>query len=334
MNTAAVDAPNPLRVTLSVILLRVLLPLYILAGVLMKLLFARPSELPQWIQSRLLESSLTTDVRPTLLAFIILVELVAVLVMVLLPRFARMVGAVILAAFLFVLISEVTYLANRYPLMQALFDGSCGCFGEAVAIAPGVMLIIDGVLLILLMLTSRRALPTTDIEKSRVVALVTLSLLSAVLAFQAPLLSGRLSQDVLADNVLRPHYWIGKPFSETPLARIVDIDPTMLGGGKQHWVFYRKSCSVCHGLFEDDYSGLELPEGLTAVVAIHVPHPPGAPPPSSEEEIECPTCEFVELDPNVDWLVSTPGTVIIEDGIIVEYIDGQIGTVNWRSGDI
>lgn len=322
--------------TASTVFLRFLLPAYILLGAVTKLLYAKPADLPQWIQSWLLSSTtITTDIRPMLISAIITVELLAILVMVFLPRFAKAAGIFILTAFSFVLIAEVVHLTNRYPLMEALFDGSCGCFGTAVGIPPGVMLIIDVVLLIAVVAASRAQIARIRIGTGSLIAFIALGLVSAALAFQAPLISTNRppTQEELGDNVLRPQLWIGKQFSETPLARIVDIDPTMLGGGRQQWIFYRKSCSVCHGLFEREYADADLPNGLTAVVAIEVPHPPGAPP-IAEEEIACPTCEFVQLDPTIDWLVTTPGTVIIEDGVIVEFIDGQLSELNVYGDEI
>lgn len=340
MTTTSIASANDARPTMwasvSAVFLRFLLPAYILLGAVTKLLYAKPADLPQWIQSWLLSTTtIATDIRPMLLSVIITVELLAILVMLLLPRFAKAAGVFILTAFIFVLLAEVVHLANRYPLMEALFDGSCGCFGTAVAIPPGVMLIVDVVLLGAVLAASRRQIARIRIGSGSLIAFIALGLVSAALAFQTPLIrtERHLTQEELGDNVLRPQLWIGKQFSETPLARIVDLDPTMLGGGRQHWIFYRKSCSVCHGLFEREYASDELPDGLTAIVAIEVPHPAGAPP-ISEEDILCPTCEFVSLDSAVDWLVSTPGTVIIEDGIVVDFIDGQLSELNVHGDEI
>lgn len=309
---------------------RILVPGWILFGALAKLIYGTPQDLPKWIQSWLVDPSLPDHAGQTLLAAIITVELIAVLAILVLGRFARLIGGALLMVFIFVLIAEVNFLANRSTsatFFSVLLTGDCGCFG-AVTIPPIVMISVDA-LLLLGLITLRAGSPAASaarpITTPRLVTFLVLAALAAGFASQGPLIKpdDTLRQSDLPDHQLRPNLWIGERFEQTPLARITSLDPDMLGGGRQHWIFYRKTCGMCHALFEEEYSGLTPPEGVSVVIAISVPPVPGVVDPMVSDEIACDHCEFVTLDPTIDWEVITPSIVVIEDGVVVEFHDAQ-----------
>jgi hypothetical protein len=114
--------------TVAIGLARVVVPLWLLVGAILKLVDGSPRHLPlalvEWL------GPLGIDLG-FVLRFSIVVELTVVGVMWLLPRLARPVGIAMLAAFLPVLIGDV-----------AMGASSCGCFG-AVQVPPVVTMVMD-----------------------------------------------------------------------------------------------------------------------------------------------------------------------------------------------
>lgn len=123
-----------LKSTLGLLLCRVIVPVWVLTGATLKFIKASPSTLPQ----NFLKVADTWGINlNVLLATLISLEFLAVVVMVLLARFARAMAIFMLACFCLILIGEI--IAGH---------GSCGCFGGAFTWSPLTMLIVDGALLI------------------------------------------------------------------------------------------------------------------------------------------------------------------------------------------
>ena len=253
----------------AVTLARVVVPLWLLAGAVLKLVDASPSHLPvaliQWM------GALGVDLA-FVLRFSIAVELVVVGVMWLLPRLARPVGIAMLVSFLPVLIGDV-----------ALGASSCGCFGP-VQVHPGVTLAMDlGFLLGLWLLGRRveRLATPASLPTRNVVAAGVWGLASVALAFGlttgggSPAPAAEAASEAVAaaaagpvEGYYLPRYadWIGKAWSELPIAGWIVGAPPDLDVGPRLVLFYRKDCEHCHALMEAYFVGpLAVPTTAVAV---------------------------------------------------------------------
>ncbi len=297
---------------LAVLLARVVVPLWLLVGAVLKLMDASPSHLPvpmiKWAGAAGVDLGF-------LLRFSIAAELVVVGVMWLLPRLARPVGLVMLGAFLPVLVGEV--------LMGA---SSCGCFG-AVEVHPGITLAMDlGFFLGLWWLG--RDVPslavTATLPTWRVVGVGLWTLASFALAFGLTASfqigeSGTVGVDgssptaLPAQGFYLPNYhdWIGHDWSEVPISAWID-GATDLESGPQIILFYRKDCEHCHELMEVFFAGtLAVP-----TTAVAVPEKGGFPT-SGVLDFACEECRLAELPTGVDWFLQTPVLVRLEDGKVL-----------------
>ena len=160
-----------IRGTIAVALARVVVPLWLLTGAVLKLMDMSPAHLPaamiKWC------GALDVDLM-FVLRFTIAAELIVAGVMVLLPPLARWVGVAMLLTFVPVLIGDLMMGAS-----------SCGCFG-AVKVSPWVTFVMDVTFLIGLIFLGRReprlAL-TSSLPTSRVLIAGLWSLLCVAVAF-------------------------------------------------------------------------------------------------------------------------------------------------------
>jgi hypothetical protein len=108
--------------------------------------------------------------------------------------------------------------------------------------------------------------------------------------------------------------WVGKTLPATGFAqRLPAITGYTLEGTK--WiVFYQPSCGRCHEVFNVYFEG----DQEQTVVAIKVPHAPGASVLESDqpEEVNCEDCIHLELPEGVHWGVTTPTIVKVENGVV------------------
>lgn len=299
---------------LAVVLARVIVPLWLFAGAVLKLMDLSPSHLPAAIIKW--AGGLGFDLMFTL-RFTIAAELIVVGVMVLVPPLARWTAIVMLAAFMPVLVGDLLLGAS-----------SCGCFG-AVSVSPWVTLVMDVTFFIGLLVLGRgeeRLRLTPNVATSRVVALGLWTILSIVLAFgtRAPSLSGPVTDDagnpgagtensLPADAYYLPDYpsWIGRPFADLDIASWVRGLPGDIASGSQYVIFYRKDCEHCHELMMLYFSG-SLPAPTTAVA---VPERTGFPS-ENLQTFPCVECRKAELPAGVDWFLQTPVLVRLFDGIV------------------
>lgn len=119
----------------GLVLIRIVVPVWILAGALFKFASRDPALLPK--QFRALLHGIGLDLKISL-AILLGIEIAAVAVMLFVPRLARLMAVVMLFAFIVVLVNE----------MIAGNIGSCGCLGS-FSPPPWIMLAIDVLLLIL-----------------------------------------------------------------------------------------------------------------------------------------------------------------------------------------
>jgi len=294
--------------TVAVILARVVVPLWLFAGAVLKLVDLSPSYLPaaliRWLGGNGVDLMFV-------LRFGIAVELIVAGVMVLVPPLARWAGIVMLGAFLPVLVGDV-----------ALGAESCGCFGS-VEVNPWVTLVTDVTFLLGLVLLGRREprlalgrfLPT-----SRVVAVGVWSLLSVAVAFALPADNSTDSSGVTAsvaavpaNGYYLPEYeeWIGRPFRDLEIASWATGLPVDLELGQQFVIFFRKDCEHCHELMEVYFGGpLDWP-----TTAIAVPERDGWPR-DNVQPFPCVECRVAELPAGIDWFLQTPVLVRLQDGVV------------------
>jgi len=302
---------SSLRSTAAVLIARVVIPLWLGTGAVLKLLDGSPSNLPAAIVKGLGGNGL--DLR-FVLEFSIAMELIVVGVMVLLPGLARFAGIVVLGLFLPVLIGDV-----------ALGATSCGCFG-AVQVSPWVTLVTDAFFLVSLVFLGRgvaalrmpRALPTWQVV---VVGLWTV--VSVALAFGATG-SGTAAEDNggqpavasstgPAEGYYLPDYssWLGQRFLDLDIAGWIQGLPDDLEVGQQYVLFYRVDCEHCHELMELYFAD----ELMLPTTAVAVPEKAGFPTVGVQPFV-CGACRLAELPAGVDWFMQTPVLVRLTDGLV------------------
>jgi hypothetical protein len=299
---------------IAVALARVVVPLWLLTGAVLKLADLSPTHLPaamiQW------SAALGLDLM-FVLRFTIAAELVIVGVMVLLAPLARWTGIAMLVSFIPVLIGDLILGAS-----------SCGCFG-AIQVNPWITLVMDVTFLTGLLFLGRsepRLALTAVLPTARVVAAAVWSLLSVALAFGWPSATAAASGGqgeagpmtsnsvaLPADGYYLPEYetWLGREFRDLEVASWIRGLPSDLNTGQHYVVFYRKDCEHCHELLELFFSGpLEWP-----TTAIAVPERDGWPV-ENLQAFPCGECRTAELPDGVDWFFATPVLVRLSDGVV------------------
>jgi hypothetical protein len=297
--------------TVAVLLARVVVPLWLLAGAVLKLADASPSHLP----AALIKGAGGLGVNLMLvLQLSIAVELTVVGVMWLLPNLARVVGVAMLGLLLPVLVGDVLLGAS-----------SCGCFG-AVEVHPAITLTLD-VAFFLGLLFLGRGVPALEMRSDqatpRVLAAGLWVVASFVVAFA---LTGQPASSTEAaaigvesaaagapaEGYYMPDYasWIGKEWQSVPMASWIRPKDAVTLDGTSYVLFYRKDCEHCHELLEVYFS-----ESLPApTLAVAVPERAGFP--EHALSFPCTGCGTAELPDGVDWFLNTPVLVRLSDGVV------------------
>lgn len=312
-----------LRGSIAVALARVIVPLWLFIGAVLKIVDLSPTHLPAAIIKW--AGGVGVDLM-FVLRFSIAAELIVVGVMVLVAPLARWTGIVMLASFIPVLVGDL-----------ALGASSCGCFG-AVAMSPWITLVTDVTFFLGLVVFGRgepRLDLTTNLPTLRVVAAGLWGLAGVALAFGLrspaqpapaidPSTSGPQTAVALpADGYYLPDYetWMGRPFTELDVASWVHGLPEDIASGSQYVLFYRKDCEHCHELMEIYFSGA-LPWPTTAIA---VPERAGFPT-ENLQPFPCVECRLAELPAGVDWFLQTPVLVRLVEGIVecVSEVDPEV----------
>jgi len=302
--------------SVAVVLARVVVPLWLATGAVLKLMDLSPAHLPaaiiKWFGGNGIDLLFV-------LRLSIAAELIVAGVMVLLPPLARWIGVAMLATFLPVLIGDL-----------ALGASSCGCYG-AIEVNPWVTLVIDVTFLLGLLILGRREprlAMTRDLPTLKVLIAGVWSLLCVVVAFglSAPAatvnggsedgsveVGSGVARAMPANGYYMPQYqdWIGRQFRELEVASWTMNLPDDLENGLQYIIFYRKDCEHCHELMELYFSGsLDTP-----ATAIAVPERGGFPT-ENLQAFDCPECRLAELPAGIDWFLQTPVLVRLLDGVV------------------
>ena len=322
------DSRTPLSAFLGMLLCRALVPLWVLTGAVFKLIERDPTLLPKniidatKIVARRFEEP--TAVLDFVLRSFIGLELVVVVLMVLMARWARPVAIFMLGAFCLVLIGE---------MVTGNFE-NCGCFGD-LPVTPWQMLIADGTLLLgAIFLGPAERPPAATFKRILVAAVLTLAAFGTSFGMPgrtvvAPPVDGNggetppppdadgcppLPGRPALDTMYWPIYenWIGECWTETELAPHARPLPKDFGKGTWYVLFYRKDCEHCHELMARFFTGtLSI-----RTVAIAVPEPEGFPDAFDDLGMPCTDCVQRELPVGPNYVMSTPVLVRVEEGIV------------------
>jgi len=321
--------------TAGLVLARLVVPLWVLMGASAKLIEQSPSSLPKNLREAI--EGVGVNLHAALSIFII-IEFVAVALMVLVPRLARTTAIFMLASFCLVLIWEIV-------------NGnveSCGCLGSNSP-SPVLMLSIDSVLLIgVSVLPVRRHLePDASIGWPLVslvaVAIATVSLLRmppAAITVQVP--DGNADttprsdpdappppEDDTANQTNRhtplqqltlPAYyqpdvedWAGQPIDAIDLVQWTAGLPADLNTGRHYLIYFSHTCEHCYELLLMHFD-FDLPAPTTLVA---IPETTDGFAEDGLLENPCIDCGTVlQLPVGVDWLITPPIVIAIEDGIV------------------
>jgi len=308
-----------LNARIGQVLSRVIVPGWVLTGAAFKFMEASPSNLPAktilWLAERL-----HLDFNWTLVVILGL-EAMGIAVMLCLARLARPMAIFLLSVFCLVLIGE---------MVQGNVT-SCGCLGS-VKMPPWVMLAIDGSLLLgVLFFDPSNLIRVAPPRYPIVIALIlTVGGFGAsywkiiYTAQPAPTATGNETVPggtVPITNMLPAYWfksdlseWVGKPWTEVDLLTYMARKPSGLDKGKRYVVFYSRTCDHCEDMFIDD---LRSPEMISMVTAVEVPEnktvltSPNAWWPGPSEAFE-----LLSLPLGCDWIITTPLTLRIVDGVV------------------
>lgn len=333
-DTAAPSTASPSALA-GTLLVRVIVPLWLIAGGAVKLWERNPQLLPKPV----------TDVTDVLFVSgmgipreryldpamrgMVAAEFAIALVMMLGPaRMARWLGASVLALFCLIL-----------GVLIASGAAQCGCFG-ASGPSPTVMIAIDGALLAGLLFlapaskSASAAPPTLPILRLGAIAVA----IGAAIAFLVPQKAAVVLEDVAVapppeppvppvppaatasrawpamPATAQPWYapefetWKGKRIDEQEVMLIIRPMPVNLNEGRHHVVLMREDCDHCHELLLR-YFGSTLP---APTISIAVPDASGEP-----LENPCTQCTTAAFPKGITYVFSTPVLLTVQDGIVV-----------------
>lgn len=330
MSDAATPEGGGLRRFLGTLLVRAVVPAWILAGAVMKLTTGTPGTLPKNFRTLSSETGISLQ---HMLAFFVAIEFLLAIVMIVSARLSRPLAGLTLLVFCGVLVGEMV-----------AENSSCGCLG-ANSPPPRVMLLIDGALLLgVLLLPTMR--PGEGYRESKrlglgvalggVVALATGGYLltkeggdagerpgtTDPAAGTPTEAAGRVDPTVNPSPTPLPDWWfaqdlsawIGRPWREVPLLRFMPTWPEGLDEGTRHVTWYSRTCDHCEEMFNVD---LATDPGLAErTVAIAIPRPGGFPGSSESWPMPDTACTLMNLPVGPDWVIEPPLTIRIEDGIV------------------
>jgi len=306
----------------GLVLVRFLVPLWVGAGAGMKLVERSPKLLPEHLRG--LIESVGIDLHLALALFIA-IEFAAVAVMVLIPRLARLTAVFMLSVFCLVLLHE---------LIRGNVT-SCGCLG-AVSPPPWLMLSIDALLLLLVVALPVRPLKLAgDRAAWAIASVVALALgvftLTRVLGGATGVTvivkpaegtsqetDGSPSEPAISELKLPAYYsldvssWPGQRIRDIELAQWVNDLPESIDQGQQYLIFYSRTCEHCFELLMEHFSF--DPPAPTTLVA--VPESVDGFQVEGTLENPCLDCLERELPVGVDWLLTPPVVIAIEDGVV------------------
>ncbi|HIN84685.1 MAG TPA: hypothetical protein EYM90_07285, partial [Phycisphaerales bacterium] len=213
---------------IGTLLIRVVVPAWIIFGALQKALGGTPKSLPRSI----LDAGSTFGINDhfLLLASLVSIEFFFVAFMLFSPKFAKLSGIVMLGTFLLVLSVEMFGYGN--------FE-SCGCFGEK-SLSPMAMFAIDFSLLLGILLIKPRPSNGALSKGNRSLLLViAFTVIAGFFTFNSVL--NQKTTDVMLPASWYPKdisTWVGKDIHSIDLFSWVKEWPHDISNGKQYVIFY------------------------------------------------------------------------------------------------
>lgn len=336
------SSTSPRGSIIGTLLVRILVPLWVVSGASVKLYTLNPKLLPEPVLLVVRDSARlfgVTDLNWWLgfsLRSMIGVEIMLALVMFASPRFARFAASFILTVFLAVLVATMAMAANRDGI-SAIWSGSCGCFGS-VSPPPLGMFVIDALLLLGVVFLR----PVREgMTPARIGSVLAAAAIGFGLAFSVPspkitisLPAPPATVDAAEGDVaaipdgtastgwgtpateLEPFYvadfenWVGTRLSSQALARLISRPlPDWIDDDRFHLVLYREDCEHCHTLLEDHFLG----PLTTPVLAVAVPDID----PANALPMPCDECLLHTLPEGPQYVISTPVLMTIEGGTVL-----------------
>ncbi|MEM7228445.1 MAG: MauE/DoxX family redox-associated membrane protein [Planctomycetota bacterium] len=331
MSTAATGSPAR---PLGFLLCRIVVPAWILVGVIFKLVHNTPQSLPK----RIWEAANDAGIDLFLLLFILVaLEVFAIAVMVFLGRWSRIMAIWMLACFCVILIGEM-----------AAGNTSCGCLG-AKSPPPWVMLAIDGGLLLGVIFGGRPyRKPARKSALPYVLAAFTLGIGVAITGVttlpKATLGSGDNGNGGTGTGTGtggggsetpeipptwptptpvpdRAYYipetseWMGKKLNKIDMMQFVAGWPDDILEGQKYVILYSKSCEHCQQFLEDNFI---MPSPVDAVL-VTIPDTPSGFEPASWLNMMFDRSGVVaelELPEGYDYFMTPPMCIALEDGVV------------------
>lgn len=311
---------------IGTILIRLIVPCWVLVGAGIKLYTRNPNLLPEPLLEVIRSMGNLFGVEDPGwwlgISFRTLIgaEIALALIMLFAPRLARAAASFVLAIFIAVLVATMAMAARRDGI-SAIWSGSCGCFGSASP-PPIIMFAIDAILLVGVIVFR----PIREHPKGS----PWLTVLGAILvgfsvAFLVP--DKTITYDPSSNSIdtskfgpmptaLEPNYfttfsnWVGSPLASHPLAKIISRPlPDWINTGRFHLVYYREDCEHCHDLLENFFAGpLDTP-----TIAVKVPdHDP-----NNAMSMPCDECLMHELPSGPNYIITTPILLTVENGTVL-----------------
>ena len=315
------------------LLTRVLVPLWILTGATFKLFAQTPSTLPRFsIFEPAKDRGIDLGI---LLNTLIGLEFLAIGVIVFMPRLSRLMAGFMLGSFVLILTNELLKGAE-----------SCGCLGSKITLHPGVMMGIDGVLLLGVIF-----LPTIKDQTAKLMSGLVPALAVTVLGFSASFgasalmqnrgeappppivnngdnagIQNNIGQDPCAAppvQIAFPNFWyvrgdinnwVGQCWNQIELFQLIRQWPEDITEGEKFVVLYRRDCDHCEEMFNRDFTGTIT----TPILAYHIPvDSPNWTLPANH------TAQLYDLSNKTDWVITTPLVVKLVDGRIECAAEGE-----------
>lgn len=313
---------GPQAEKIGFLLTRVIVPLWVLSGAIMKLLEKSPKLLPKNIWTAALERGMDLYV---LLFVLIALEFFAIGVMFFLPRFARFMAIWMLAVFCLILIAEI-----------AAGNTACGCLG-AYSPSPYMMLAIDGTLLLLVLLFKPPQYEGAWVPKINFTVAtawtLALGILTGVMILgerstttvepPPPPANGGPVAPTPDPGPERPAYFglpddqvlVGKRFRDTELAGLIEGLTDAVDVGPQYVILFSRSCDHCQDMLETHVAG---PTGVP-VTLVAIPEQKAGFNESSWIDMNyCVDCATqLEMATGVDYLITPPLMIALADGEVV-----------------
>lgn len=281
-----------------------LLALWLLLGAGYKLLAGSPNDLPPIIRELPLDLGLTFKLA-------IAIELSITFIALLRPRIGWALLALQMLVFIAILIQLIATGAT-----------SCGCFGSKVTMAPATMLAIDGIGLLVMLITKPwKHAP----ERGAPGALIAIALLAAWIA-PFTMVGGSTPTVANVDEsgawklpdqhpdfaILEPESWVGKPLAETGLAVWMDVS---LYSPDAQWVLYSETCDHCaEFLRRREAEWVQDPKIYVLVKIAHAT-------PDNPALVDVkPPADEADLPASVDFVMTPPWELTVENGIVVEAV--------------